>query len=164
MSLSTAVITEVGGATSHAAVVSRELGVPCVTGCGDGTVTGLAGRIVTVDGATGEVYEGALPLERHDEETDEHLLALFEWAKKLTPIPVLRTVEAVDRVVDLEQAEADSLEGTFAVSSEHFSEPATARNAVARAVEVGASAIVANGSRLPILLECLAHGARKQVN
>jgi len=57
-----AVITELGGATSHAAVVSRELGRTCVVGCGPGTVTGLAGRVVTVDGGAGRVYAGALPV------------------------------------------------------------------------------------------------------
>jgi len=57
-----AVVTEIGGATSHAAVVSRELGRPCVVGCGPGVLTPLAGRVVTVDSASGEVFDGALPL------------------------------------------------------------------------------------------------------
>lgn len=57
-----AIITEIGGATSHAAVVSRELGRPCIVGCGEGVLTPLAGRIVTVDSTAGEVLDGALPL------------------------------------------------------------------------------------------------------
>ena len=56
------ILTEIGGATSHAAVVSRELGVPCVVGCGAGALTVLDGRVVTVDATTGEVLEGALPV------------------------------------------------------------------------------------------------------
>ncbi|HEV3054227.1 MAG TPA: PEP-utilizing enzyme, partial [Solirubrobacteraceae bacterium] len=56
------ILTEIGGATSHAAVVSRELGVPCVVGCGAGALAELDGQIVTVDATTGEVLEGALPV------------------------------------------------------------------------------------------------------
>lgn len=52
------VVTEVGGASSHAAIVARELGRPAVVGCGKGLGASLAGRIVTVDGDAGEVREG----------------------------------------------------------------------------------------------------------
>ena len=55
---SVAVVTDLGGSTSHAALVCREIGLPCVVGCGTGTSTKLAGRTVTVDGNTGQVYEG----------------------------------------------------------------------------------------------------------
>jgi pyruvate,water dikinase len=54
-----AIVTDTGGATSHAAIVSRELGVPCVVGTREGTRTIPAGATVTVDGKTGEVTEGA---------------------------------------------------------------------------------------------------------
>jgi len=53
-----AVVTELGGATSHAALVSRELGRPCVVGCGTDVVSALAGRTVTVDGGAGVVWDG----------------------------------------------------------------------------------------------------------
>ncbi|MFD8496065.1 phosphoenolpyruvate synthase [Amycolatopsis sp. NPDC059657] len=54
-----AVVTDGGGMTCHAAVVARELGVPCVVGTGDATRV-LADRdLVTVDGTTGEVRAGA---------------------------------------------------------------------------------------------------------
>jgi pyruvate,orthophosphate dikinase len=56
------ILTEIGGATSHAAVVSRELGVPCVVGCGAGVLTALDGQTVTVDAVAGEVLAGALPV------------------------------------------------------------------------------------------------------
>ncbi|MGP4115404.1 PEP-utilizing enzyme, partial [Streptomyces sp. 4N509B] len=52
------VITERGGTTSHAAVVARQLGLPCVVGCGDGVAARLRGRVATVDGDTGRVYLG----------------------------------------------------------------------------------------------------------
>ena len=43
-------------------MVSREIGRPAVVGCGAGTVTSLAGQVVTVDGSTGEIRAGALEL------------------------------------------------------------------------------------------------------
>ncbi|MBC7732365.1 MAG: pyruvate, phosphate dikinase, partial [Bacteriovorax sp.] len=60
MFVAQAVITERGGSTSHAAVVSRQLGVPCIVGCGDGSLKGLAGRMVTIDGNSGCVFSGQL--------------------------------------------------------------------------------------------------------
>lgn len=60
MYASVAVVTEHGGATSHAALVAREAGLPCVVGCGEGTTAALAGRTVTVDGARGLVLDGAV--------------------------------------------------------------------------------------------------------
>ena len=56
---SVAVVTETGGPASHAALVCREIGLPCVVGCGEGTIGALAGKIVTVDGTSGIIYEGA---------------------------------------------------------------------------------------------------------
>jgi pyruvate,orthophosphate dikinase len=56
------ILTEIGGATSHAAVVSRELGVPCIVGCGAGALSALDGQLVTMDASAGVVLEGALPV------------------------------------------------------------------------------------------------------
>jgi pyruvate,water dikinase len=53
-----AVVTDGGGMTCHAAIVSRELGVPCVVGARSATTTLRDGELVTVDGAEGTVYEG----------------------------------------------------------------------------------------------------------
>jgi pyruvate,orthophosphate dikinase len=58
MAVVAGILTEIGGATSHAAVVSRELGVPCVVGCGQGVIAGLEGRLVTLDASSGKVLEG----------------------------------------------------------------------------------------------------------
>ena len=60
MSVVIGILTEIGGATSHAAVVSRELGVACIVGCGTGSLTDLEGQVVTVDANHGEVLEGAV--------------------------------------------------------------------------------------------------------
>ncbi len=56
-----AVVTDSGGMTCHAAIVSRELGIPCVVGTGEATRKLRDGEIVTVDATRGLVYEGARP-------------------------------------------------------------------------------------------------------
>lgn len=58
MSRAAAIVTDEGGMTCHAAIVSRELGTPCVVGTGDATVLLKDGMLITVDGTTGTVYEG----------------------------------------------------------------------------------------------------------
>ncbi len=52
------IVTDKGGRTCHAAIVSRELGIPCVVGTDQGTKVLTPGLAVTVDGARGRVYEG----------------------------------------------------------------------------------------------------------
>ncbi|HUY23496.1 MAG TPA: phosphoenolpyruvate synthase [Acidimicrobiales bacterium] len=58
-----ALVTDGGGMTCHAAIVTRELGVPCVVGARNATTVLRDGEMVTVDGAKGEVYEGAVEAE-----------------------------------------------------------------------------------------------------
>ena len=60
MRRASALITDGGGITCHAAIVSRELGVPCVVGARNATMVLRTGEVVTVDGAEGTVYEGDL--------------------------------------------------------------------------------------------------------
>jgi pyruvate,water dikinase len=60
MKRAVAIVTNKGGQTSHAAIVSRELGVPCVVGTKTATTTLKQGRVITVDGAAGKVYESHL--------------------------------------------------------------------------------------------------------
>ena len=58
MKRASAIITERGGRTCHAAIVSRELGIPCVVGVGSATTALEVDREVTVDGSGGKVYDG----------------------------------------------------------------------------------------------------------
>jgi pyruvate,water dikinase len=60
MRRASALVTDGGGITCHAAIVSRELGVPCVVGARNATTVLRNGEVVTVDGAKGAVYEGDL--------------------------------------------------------------------------------------------------------
>lgn len=98
------VVTEQGGATSHAAVVSRALGRPCVVGAGPGVVA-RAGAVATIDGAAGLVYRGALATAAPSEADDPRLRKLVEWARAASPIAVLLPSEAGDlSLVDLDDA------------------------------------------------------------
>ncbi|HAI63087.1 MAG: Phosphoenolpyruvate synthase [candidate division WWE3 bacterium GW2011_GWF2_41_45] len=58
MKRASAIVTDLGGRTSHAAIVSRELGIPAVVGTSHATKMLRVGELITVDGAEGKVYEG----------------------------------------------------------------------------------------------------------
>ncbi len=57
-----AIVTDTGGRTCHAAIVSRELGIPCVVGTGTATTTLKTGQMITIDGQNGVVYKGKVEL------------------------------------------------------------------------------------------------------
>ena len=66
MKIAGAIVTNRGGRTCHAAIVSRELGIPCIVGAGNATTKLQTGQDVTVDcsqGSIGYVYEGLVPYE-----------------------------------------------------------------------------------------------------
>jgi pyruvate,water dikinase len=66
MKRASAIVTNRGGRTCHAAIIARELGIPAVVGCGDATETLHDGALVTVacsEGDTGHVYDGLLETE-----------------------------------------------------------------------------------------------------
>ena len=58
MKRAVAIVTDRGGRTAHAAIVSRELGIPCVVGADKSTATLTDGQIITVDGSHGKIYSG----------------------------------------------------------------------------------------------------------
>ena len=75
MKRASAIVTNRGGRTCHAAIIARELGIPAVVGCGDATQKIRDGQEVTVscaEGDTGYVYEGLLEFERSEIELDAH--------------------------------------------------------------------------------------------
>jgi pyruvate,orthophosphate dikinase len=80
------IVTEIGGATSHAAVVSREIGRPTVVGCGGGVAAALEGKLITVDGTEGEVREGILELTAWSESDTPDLHTLAEIARLISPL------------------------------------------------------------------------------
>lgn len=80
MSVAAAVVTELGGSTSHAAVVCREMAIPCVVGCGTGDLMALAGQTVTVDATAGAVFAGEIPVLAATSADDPDLALLTQWA------------------------------------------------------------------------------------
>ncbi|MCD6409694.1 MAG: phosphoenolpyruvate synthase [Candidatus Verstraetearchaeota archaeon] len=64
MRMAKAIVTDSGGMTSHAAIVSRELGIPCIVGTGNATKVLKTGMDITVDATQGVVYEGVIEEER----------------------------------------------------------------------------------------------------
>ena len=102
MLASKGILTSEGGATSHAAVVARQFGVPCVVGASEiridlekrlmetNGVVVKEGEWVSVDGSTGQVYIGRIPTiaPKLEEQTD--LLTLLEWADQICATPGIR--------------------------------------------------------------------------
>ncbi len=73
MKRASAIVTNRGGRTCHAAIIARELGIPAVVGCGDATEQLKEGQPVTVscaEGDTGFIYEGELDFERMTNNVD----------------------------------------------------------------------------------------------
>ncbi|WP_426417427.1 phosphoenolpyruvate synthase [Aestuariirhabdus sp. LZHN29] len=73
MKRASAIVTNRGGRTCHAAIIARELGIPAVVGCGDATAKLNDGQEVTVscaEGDTGLIYEGALQFEMRKNSVD----------------------------------------------------------------------------------------------
>ncbi|NKI92392.1 pyruvate,water dikinase [Rhizobacter sp. SG703] len=74
MKRASAIVTNRGGRTCHAAIIARELGIPAVVGCGDATETLKDGALVTVacsEGDTGYIYEGLLDTEVNEVQRGE---------------------------------------------------------------------------------------------
>jgi pyruvate,orthophosphate dikinase len=100
------ILTSRGGKTSHAAVVARGMGKPCVAGA-EGIVVDVAlrqahvgeyilheGDVITLDGATGEVYMGAIPtIPAH---FSEDLVVLLGWADETADLKVMANADTPD--------------------------------------------------------------------
>ena len=94
------VLTQHGGATSHAAVVARQLGKPCVAGAEDikidlraktFSVNGITikeGDILSLDGASGEVYQGAINTVAPEFDEQEDLKVILGWADDIRKLMV----------------------------------------------------------------------------
>ncbi|MEN6392509.1 MAG: pyruvate, phosphate dikinase [Anaerolineaceae bacterium] len=99
------ILTSEGGATSHAAVVARQFGVPCVVGAAsirinlDKRIMEVNGKSVkegewiSVDGTSGEVYLGKIPTSAPSLEEQTDLLTLLKWADEICATPGIRKGE-----------------------------------------------------------------------
>ncbi len=93
MKRAAAIVTDRGGRTAHAAIVSRELGIPCVVGTQKATALLKDGQIITVDGSNGKVYSGKIEVK-----TDIKIRARGEVKTKTKLLANLAQPEIVDRV------------------------------------------------------------------
>ncbi len=94
------VLTARGGATSHAAVVARSMGLPCVAGAESvkvdyakremraGSVTVREGELISIDGTTGEIFAGELPTIEARFEDEHDLATLLGWADETRRLQV----------------------------------------------------------------------------
>ncbi|MBA3064850.1 phosphoenolpyruvate synthase, partial [Candidatus Woesearchaeota archaeon] len=73
MKRASAIVTDMGGTTCHAAIVSREMGIPCIVGTGNATSVLKENTMITVDATHGKVYEGKIAIKKpkQAEETKE---------------------------------------------------------------------------------------------
>ncbi|MCZ6358661.1 phosphoenolpyruvate synthase [Vibrio parahaemolyticus] len=97
MKKASAIVTNRGGRTCHAAIIARELGIPAIVGCGDATSKLTDGATVTVscsEGETGYVYQGELDFEVKRSSVDE---------LPLLPTKVMMNVGNPDRAFDFAQ-------------------------------------------------------------
>ncbi len=123
------VLTARGGATSHAAVVARSMGLPCVAGAESlkidyakremraGSVTVREGDLISIDGTTGEIYAGELPTIEARFEDEHDLATLLSWADETRRLQVWANA---DYPRDAERARAFGAQGIGLCRTEHM--------------------------------------------
>jgi pyruvate,orthophosphate dikinase len=113
------ILTSRGGKTSHAAVVARGIGKPCVSGCeairidvrakkahiGDAVIK--EGDVLTIDGGSGDVYLGEVPM--IEPELSEELLELLRWADEKRRLGVLTNTDTPDGALQARKFGAEGI-------------------------------------------------------
>ncbi len=127
MRVTEGILTELGGMTSHAAVVARGMGVCAITGCGElrvdvaaGTATGDGvtinrGDVVTLDGTNGDVILGTVPTVAASANND--FQQLLSWADKYRKLKVRANAETPE---EAEKAKEMGAEGIGLCRTEHM--------------------------------------------
>jgi pyruvate,orthophosphate dikinase len=113
------ILTSRGGKTSHAAVVARGIGKPCVSGCEAihidvrakkafiGKATIKEGDVLTIDGNSGDVYLGEVPM--IEPELSEELLELLKWADEKRRLRVLANVDTPEGALQARKLGAEGI-------------------------------------------------------
>jgi pyruvate,orthophosphate dikinase len=113
------ILTTRGGKTSHAAVVARGMGKPCVSGCEElridpkgreATIKNILlkeGDFITIDGSRGEVYLGEVPTV--DPEISKDLLTLLNWADGIRSLGVRGNADTPDAAIKARQLGAEGI-------------------------------------------------------
>lgn len=113
------ILTSRGGKTSHAAVVARGMGKPCVSGCEQliidqkereatlGNIRVKEGDFITIDGSRGEVYLGEVPTV--DPEISEDLLTLLTWADEIRTMGVRANADTPEDAIRARKLGAEGI-------------------------------------------------------
>jgi len=109
------IITDEGGVTCHAAIVSRELGIPCVVGTGEATSILPENSLVTLDGNKGIVWEGKLVETAKKEETSEEPTVVLQ-----APLTVTEVKVNVSMSEAAKKAAATGADGVGLLRTEHM--------------------------------------------
>ena len=129
MAVAQGILTARGGATSHAAVVARQIGKPCVSGCaelsvdyGSNTasangVTFKQGDSISLDGSTGEVFVGALPTVSARFEDQPELQTVLGYADKIRRLMIWTNA---DKPEEAAQARSYGAQGIGLCRTEHM--------------------------------------------
>ncbi len=116
MKKSAGIVTDEGGVTCHASIISRELGIPCVVGTGEATSTLKDAQEVTVDGKKGLVYEGLVKTEETVSTSSEAPVVQSE-----APIITVTDVKAnVSMPEAAKRAAATGADGVGLLRAEHM--------------------------------------------
>ncbi len=107
------IVTDEGGVTCHASIISRELGIPCVVGTGDATTTLKENSGVTLDGKKGLVFEGI-------SETKEEQVAVAGTVEAAPIITVTEVKANVSMPEAAEKAAATGADGVGLLRTEHL--------------------------------------------
>lgn len=110
------IITNEGGVTCHAAIISRELGIPCVSGTGEATEVLEENTKVTIDGKKGLVYEGEIETANQDAQ-DETTIDVTASAPLITVTDVKVNVSMAEAA---QKAYATGADGVGLLRTEHM--------------------------------------------
>jgi pyruvate, orthophosphate dikinase len=123
------ILTSEGGATSHAAVVARQFGVPCVVGASDIQIdlkqrqfraNGIVvkeGDLISIDGASGEAFLGEMPTVAPRFEEESELITLLCWADEFRKLQVWANADYPD---DARRARSFGAQGIGLCRTEHM--------------------------------------------
>jgi len=115
MQKSAAIVTDEGGMTAHAAIVSREMGIPCVVGTQEATTRLKENETITVDGFTGKIYKG-----KTSETIQKEVLPVTTETKtKIKVIVDLPTFAKRSAKSGIKQVGLTRIEGIIAESGKH---------------------------------------------
>jgi pyruvate,orthophosphate dikinase len=123
------ILTTEGGATSHAAVVARQFGVPCVVGASEislnyekrqlsaNGITIKEGEWISIDGSSGEAFAGQIPTIETELEEQEDLMTLLSWADAFRRLEVWANA---DYPADAKRARDYGAQGIGLCRTEHM--------------------------------------------